>query len=172
MDEGLDTGPIVAVERWSLSGKETAPEMELRAAGVGAELIARTVGPWLAGTILARPQETAATTTRPLRREDGRLDPALPVRDLERRVRALDPWPGAYLETSLGRLIVHRAAVVPGDPADPTAVGTIIGVGATLVLRASDGWLHLDEVQPAGGRRMTAAALLRGRPGFAGLRVE
>jgi len=172
MDEGLDTGPIVAVERWRLSGRETAPEVELRTAAIAAELIARTIGPWLEGTILARPQEADATMTRPLRREDGRLDPSLPVRDLERRVRALDPWPGTYLETSLGRLIVHRAAVVPGDHADPIAVGTIIAVGAALVLRASDGWLRLDEVQPAGGRRMTAAALLRGRPGFAGLRIE
>lgn len=171
MDEGLDTGPIVALERWPLSGAETAPDLELRAATAGAELVARTVGQWLDGGLAARPQDGAATLTRPLRREDGRLDPTLPVRDLERRVRAFDPWPGTYLETPLGRLIVHRAAVAQLDVLDPTPTGTMSVTGATLVLRAADGWLRLDEVQPSGGRRMTAAALLRGRPAFADLHV-
>ncbi|MDQ3127148.1 MAG: methionyl-tRNA formyltransferase, partial [Chloroflexota bacterium] len=76
MDEGLDTGPIVAVDRWPLTGTETAPELEARAASAAAGLLARSLAPWLGGELDAVPQdEAAATLTRPLRREDGRLDP-------------------------------------------------------------------------------------------------
>jgi methionyl-tRNA formyltransferase len=166
MDAGLDTGPVVAVSRWSLTGSETAPELESRAAAEGAALVERTIGPWLRREIVATPQGDGATLTRPLRREDGRLDPALPARLLERQVRAFQPWPGSFVETTGGRLIVWRASVddvtaVPGAPGG-------IGPGPDLRIGTSDGWLVLDEVQPAGGRRMPGADWLLGRPAAAG----
>ena len=107
MDAGLDTGPIVAVERLPLAGSETAPELEARLADLAADLLARSLEPWLRGDLPATPQpEEGATLTRPLRREDGRLDPALPAADLERRVRAYLPWPGTFLE--VGRRAPRR----------------------------------------------------------------
>jgi methionyl-tRNA formyltransferase len=166
MDAGLDTGPIVAAESWPLEGDETASELEARAAGVGAGLVAKFVGPWLRGEVAATPQENEGVTlTRPLRREDGRMDVSLTAAELERQVRAYQPWPGSYLETSGGRLVVW-AATVEG-PAFDTRRG-LVGPGPALRIATADNWLRLDQVQPAGGRRMPGDAWLRGRPSVAG----
>ena len=162
MDAGLDTGPIVAVDRWDLKGDETASELEARAAGAGAGLVSKSIGPWLMGEIEVTPQPSeGATLTRPLRREDGRLDPDRPAGLLERQIRAYQPWPGSFIETEAGRVIVWSASVeaVTGDLPPP---GTI-GPGPDFRLATTDAWLVLDEVQPAGGRQMPGADLLRGR---------
>lgn len=169
MDEGLDTGPIVAVDSWPLDGTETAQTLESRAADAAAALLRATLPLWLRGTIAPRPQdESAATSTKPLRREDGRLDADAPVVELERRVRALQPWPGTWVETVAGRLAIWRAEAVPGwigsEDVEPGRFGR-------FGLHARDGYLALREVQPAGGRRMTFDELVRGRPGIVGSSV-
>lgn len=169
MDAGLDTGPLVGVERWPLNGDETAPGLEARAAAAGAALVASTLGPWLRGEIRAAPQDEAgATLTRPLRREDGRLDPTRPAATLERQVRAYIPWPGSFIETEFGRLIVHGARVESGPAGAP---GTF-GEGPDLRLATGAGWLVLDTVQPAGGRPMPGRALVVGRPAFVGSTIR
>jgi methionyl-tRNA formyltransferase len=166
MDPGLDTGPIVAADDWQLDGTETAPELESRAAIVGAALLKRTLPRWLAGEIEPRTQDEAlATTTRPLRREDGRLDPRRTVGELERQIRAFQPWPGSWIETVGGRLVVLRAEAIPGwTGGDDERPGRFGRFG----LYAADGYLALREVQPAGGRRMTFDELVRGRPQIVG----
>jgi methionyl-tRNA formyltransferase len=169
MDAGLDTGPLVAVERWPLRGDETAPNLEARAASAGGALVALTLRPWIAGKIRSEPQdEAAATPTRPLRREDGRLDPTRSATVLERQVRAYAPWPGSFVETEPGRLIVHRARVEPG----PAGAAGTFGPGPDLRLATGDGWLVLETVQLAGGRPMPGSALLLGRPALAASRVR
>jgi methionyl-tRNA formyltransferase len=156
MDTGIDTGPIVAQERIPLDGTETTAELEQRLSVLGAELLQRTLGPWLAGALKPLPQdEGSATLTSPLRREDGRLRSSVPARDLERQVRAYTPWPGSFVETPVGRLIVH-AASVDDEAAGP--VGTIDPVGLNTI----DGRLAFVRVQPAGGRAMPWDDYLRG----------
>jgi methionyl-tRNA formyltransferase len=165
MDEGLDTGPIVAGAATDVHPAERAPELEARLARLGAELVRRSVGRWLRGEIQAQPQPSdGVTLTRPLRRDDGRLDPALPAATLLRQVRAFDPWPGAWLDTPAGRIAVRRAHVE--DDVSRATPGRF-GPGPDLRIGTADGWLVLDEVQPAGGRPMAGAALLRGRPSLA-----
>ena len=164
MDQGMDTGPILAAERLGLSGAETARALEVELATLAAELLGRCLGPFLAGTLVPVPQGEGATVTRPLRREDGHLDPARPARELERQVRALQPWPGSFVETSVGRLVVWaaEAEVVPGaHPARPGLLGP-------RGLDVADGLLVLREVQLAGARRMTWEACTRGRPALVG----
>ena len=172
MDEGLDTGPIVAQVRRALDGTETAPALEADLANLAADLLAASLQPWLDGRLRALPQASqGATLTRPLRREDGRLDPATGVAQLERMVRAFQPWPGTWFETEAGRLVVWAAEAAPGaSPASPSLMGSAIGRlradGDGLALEVADGWLRLLEVQLAGGRRMPGAVLRRGRPGL------
>jgi methionyl-tRNA formyltransferase len=169
MDAGVDTGPIVAADRWPLDGTETAPQLEAQAAARGAALLRRTLGPWLDGRIAPVPQPLeGATTTRPFRRADGRLDPDAPVEELERRVRALQPWPGSWVETVAGRLTIWRAEAVPGWEAGAAAQPGVFG---RFGLHARDGYLALREVQPAGGKRMTFEELVRGRPAIVGSSV-
>lgn len=171
MDEGLDTGPVVASRSWTLAGTETAPELEARAAREGADLVTETLGPYLRGERLPVPQDDAeATVTRPLRRADARLDPGRPAEALERQVRAFQPWPGSYLETRVGRLGILRAAVAPREPDDVT--GRLVADGDGLALVAADGRLRLLDVQPAGGRPMPADAFRRGHPAVIGDRIH
>jgi methionyl-tRNA formyltransferase len=165
MDAGLDTGPIVAAREVALGGTETSPELEARLAEEAADLLAATLPAWMAGsaTVRAQPDE-GATLTRPLRREDGRLDATRPVAELARQIRAYQPWPGSWLETPGGRLTVWAARPAPGRTANPGDLLHSDGLGLATV----DGVLELLEVQPAGGGRMSGVELLRGRPGLVG----
>ena len=162
MDEGLDTGPIVAQHRVPLQRDELTPDLEDRLAATSGSLLADTLGPWLRGEIEAQPQpESGATMTRPLRREDGRLDVTLSATELERQVRAYQPWPGSFVDTTVGRLIVWNAEPAADGPAEGTF--DIEGFGS-----GDGGRLRLLEVQPAGGKRMSWEAFVRGRPAIVG----
>lgn len=168
MDAGLDTGPIVAQVRRPLDGTETTPRLEAELAIAAADLLRDAIGPWIGGEIAAHAQPTeGATLTRPLRREDGRLDPDRDAGALERQVRAYQPWPGSFIETPLGRLVIWAARVGPAA-AEPIERGTVVDRG----LAVRDGVLEILEVQPAGGRRMPWAEYLRGRPAVVGQLVE
>jgi methionyl-tRNA formyltransferase len=169
MDDGIDTGPIVAQESWRLHGVENGPELEARAAADGATLLAGILEPWLAGELEPRPQGADSTLTRPFRRDHGRLDPVLSAVALERGVRARLGWPGSYLDTTLGRLLVHRASVATGDVDD--VPGQLVREGRGLALATADGRLRLDEVQLPGGRAISGDELLRGHPEWAEARV-
>jgi methionyl-tRNA formyltransferase len=170
MDDGIDTGPIVAVEHATLGGDETTPALEARLAIAATGVLAGALDPWLDGEIEATPQdETGATMTRPLRRSDGWLDPSRPAWQLERQVRALLPWPGTFLQAGGQRFVVLAAGVVPSEGDDEP--GRLVPDAAGLALATADGRLVLHEVQPAGGRPMTGEAFLRGRPSVLGGRV-
>lgn len=170
MDAGLDTGPIVAVERWALDADATADGEEAHAAEIGARLVGGVLRPWVAGRLEAHAQDDqAATMTRPLRREDGRLDPMVSAQLLERRVRAFQPWPGTYVEVEAVRIAVRRAHVEPSATAD--VPGTIVPDDGGIALATVEDRLVFDVVQPAGARAMTGAELRRGRPSLLGRRV-
>lgn len=167
MDAGLDSGPILAREVLTLDGTETAPRLELILADIAAVLLADCLEPWLEGEITPAAQDgSISTLTRPLRREDGRLDPGLPAARLERQVRAFSPWPGTFIDTSLGRIVVLDAAVVEGERGAPA--GRLDPMGMTT---ADGRRLAFGSVRPAGGRTMAWADLLRGRPGLVGTEV-
>jgi methionyl-tRNA formyltransferase len=162
MDEGLDTGPLVAQVSTPVAPDETAPLLESRLAILAADLLSRSLGGWLSGELEAQPQpRSGATVTRPLRRDDGRLDPGLPASELERQVRAYQPWPGSFVDTVNGRLIVRSAGV---GPSEHTGIGRLGPRG----LATADGTLIFHEVQPAGGRPMPWIEYLRGRPRIVG----
>ncbi len=164
VSEEMDAGPIVATEALEVEADDTSETLEGRAAQRAAALLTRALPQWLAGRLVATPQAVdGVTVTRPLRRDDGLLDPAASAVALQRQVRAYQPWPGTAIQTQEGRLIVCRARVAPSEPGD--VPGRLVAFGRNgLALATGDGRLVLEEVQPAGGRRMTGGELLRGRP--------
>jgi methionyl-tRNA formyltransferase len=170
--EEMDAGPIVAVEPLGVRPDDTAVTLEERAAEVASRLLKRALPEWLAGRLTPRPQPVEGVTlTRPLRRQDGLLVPGRSAVDLERQVRAYQPWPGSYLETPVGRLIVWRAVVAASEPGDEA--GSLPAMGRDgLALATAAGRLVLDEVQLAGGRRISAAELRRGHPRLFGATVR
>jgi methionyl-tRNA formyltransferase len=170
MDAGLDTGPIVDQARITLDGTETTPSLEQSLAVVAGDLLDQNFGRWIRGKAHARPQpRDGATLTRLLRREDGRLDPTRSTMELERQVRAYQPWPGSFVDTIAGRLVIWRAEYVGvwmgGEDRTPGRIGA-------FGMYASEGaYLAFREVQPAGGNRMAWDDFVRGRPAVVGSSV-
>lgn len=170
MDEGIDTGPIVASRAWDLRGTERAPELEAEAARRGGELLREILGEWLDGRAEARPQGSeGASLTQPFHREDARLDPSRPARELGRRVRAHLPWPGSFLDTDLGRVVVLAASVA--DPVAGDLPGLLVEHDGRLALATSDGRLVLEEAQREGRRPTGGEEFLRGQRQLVGTRV-
>lgn len=174
MDKGLDTGPVLAQRSVPIEPEESHPQLSARLAELGAELLVETLPLWLRGEIEPRPQDDSqATLTRTLQKEDGLLDWTLPAEELARRVRALQPWPGTYTYWQ-GRLLkVLRARPVEIAGATPSPSGTVFahpapGGGKTLAVGTSNGALELLEVQLEGKAQLEARALLSGYPQIVG----
>jgi len=163
MDEGLDTGPILAQAGCPIAPDDTTGSLTAKLAELGAQLLIRTLEGWLGGTAQARPQDEAqATYCSQLAKEDGHLDWSQPAAYLDRQVRACDPWPGAYTTWQDQRLKVLRARPLPdwqgeGQPGRVQEMGTGIGVVTGA------GALELLEVQLAGKKPMPAGQFARGQ---------
>ncbi len=171
MDEGLDTGPMLARRATPITPDETAGALSERLAQLGAALLIETLPRWLAGGITPEEQDAAgATLTRPIAKQQGRLDWTLPAEELARRVRAYTPWPGAYT-TWAGRTVkIARARAVPDDAAGRQP-GTcyLVGEGGSSELRCAcgQGALALEMIQLEGRRALPVADVLRGHPRLA-----
>ncbi len=175
LDEGMDTGPIVAQLEHPLSGKETAGNLTAALFQSGAELLLDTLGPWAAGKITAKPQDgTLATVTRRLERGDGEADWKTPAQELERRCRAFDPWPGLYTNWDGKTLKLLEVEPLPATAAEEVAPGVVVALdeGETPIgVGAVDGVLGLKSLQLEGRRAVSAAEFLRGYPQFVGAQL-
>lgn len=167
MDEGLDTGDILLMERTPVLADDTGGRLHDRLAALAPAALERALDLLEAGTAPRVPQDPAlATHCGKLRREDGRLDWSRPAVELERLVRAYDPWPGTFTRLANGAVLkVHRASVAPVSGAT-AAPGDVLAADAKagLIVQCGAGWLRLEEVQAEGGRRLPAADFLRGHP--------
>jgi methionyl-tRNA formyltransferase len=162
MDQGLDTGPVHLMRETPIGARETAGELHDRLAALAAEALAAALPGLLAGASEAVPQRTELATLAPkIAKGDGMLDWHAPAVELERRVRAFNPWPVAEgLLDQGGRLRVWDAVVVdaalsggrPGAIVAATRDGIDVATGA--------GVLRLTKVQSPSGRVMDAAAYL------------
>ena len=120
MDEQLDHGPVLAAQETPIGDAEDAVELTARLAEVGASLLVETLGRF--GELRAVEQDHPKATMAPkLTREDGQLEWSLDAREIDRRVRGLQPWPGATLPTARGRVKVLRGHV-EGDAYVPEIV--------------------------------------------------
>ena len=161
MDEGLDTGPTLLQEPVPIVAEATASGLSAELAVLGGRLILAALGGVAAGQFVARPQPGDGVTHAPkIRREEGRLDWRLAAPELERRVRALDFWPGAFFETGEERIRVHAALELPG-PAGGVP-GTVLDENLTVA--CGEGVLRLLRVQRPGRAVLDAPAFLRGFP--------
>ena len=167
-ERGMDTGPILAQEIVPLGREETSASLTPRLADLGAELLLRTIPGWIAGTIAPQPQdEDRATHSRLFTKADGAIDWTRPADDLERQVRALNPWPRAFTFARGQRLQVLLARA--GDLEIPGPPGTV-GVGASKapLVATGRGALRLDRVKLEGGREVGGQQFLGNYPALLG----
>jgi len=168
MDEGMDTGPILAQAELPIDPDDTTGSLTARLAQAGATLLVDTLPGWLSGRVTARSQDPSqATYCRPLEKEDGRIDWTRPALHIERLIRACHPWPGAYTEWQGQRLKVLRAHARPQRSAQDRP-GLVLAAQGSLTVASGEGLLELHEVQLAGKKPLAAALFTHGHPTFAG----
>jgi len=174
MDEGLDTGPMLARHSTPIHKDETAPELSIRLAGIGAEMIIDVLKMVEANTISAITQDHEKATLAPiLKREDGRIDWNLSAIDIVNRIRGFAPFPGCYTFHRGQRLeIVKAEAIESSNQSD--AAGTVVEVArdAFSVLCARNSILVVTDVQPEGRRVMAVRDFLNGSNFTIGMRLE
>ena len=159
MDAGLDTGPILSQKPIRLTRDDTTGTVSETLSQLGADLLMETLPEYLSGRLQPIPQPDEGATYAPmLKKEEGRLDFTRPAEELERTVRAFNPWPGAIIEFDGTILKVHRAHA---EQENAEVGKRLINRGLPAV-GAGDGILVLDEVQPAGKKPMSGKSFLSG----------
>jgi len=160
MDPGMDTGPILMQKSISIAPDQTGGALHDTLARLGAEALVETLLGLEQGGIRPRPQDHGQATYAPmLKKVDGRLDFCRPAQELERRVRALDPWPGAFFNWQGKTIKVWKASMVSASG----EAGKVLAAdkeGITVACR--DAALRITDLQPPGKRRMSAAEFLSG----------
>lgn len=162
MDAGMDTGDVLAVTTVPIPSDATTESLTLRLASAGAAAVCDIVGDWVGGGIEARPQAPkGASVARPLVKADGWIDWSQPSATIERRIRAMTPWPRTFTELPNGTMLqVLSGSVVPGVEDAP---GTVLADRMTILVACGEGALALERVQTAGGSPMDGRALVSGR---------
>lgn len=164
MDQGVDTGPIIAVQHLRPRPQVTAADLELELAELAAAGIADTLWNWLQGSAAALPQGVnGATQTTRLSRADGRVSARASAEGALRMWRAYQPWPGVWIEIPgvVDRLILSSLKSIESGP--PVAPGRLEVRDGALLLGLAGGTLNLERVTPAGGKSMTGEEFVRGR---------
>ncbi len=164
MDAGLDTGPIIASVSVPIAPRETAGTLFDKLARVGAAEIVEALRALARdGHLAATPQPAEGVTyAAKIGREDGRIDWTRAAEALDAQIRAFDPVPGAWTAFGGEPVKVWQAAAAGGNAGStPGVVRAITGGG--LVVACGHGALRIATLQPAGGRRMSAAAFAAGR---------
>ena len=164
MDAGVDTGPTLSQRALPIQPDDNAGSLSERLAALGGELLLETLPAYLSSELAPQPQEDAGATYAPmLNKADGQLDFSQPAEALARRVRAFNPWPGAFTIWQGQMLKIQRAHAVPTPCAVPGQTVIYQGLPAFCT---SDGLLALDELQPAGKKPQPGKAFLQGARGW------
>jgi len=173
MDEGVDTGPMLAQAELAIHADDTTTTLTGRLAQLGADLLAQTLPRWLAGQIEPQAQDESLATFAPrLSKQDGRLDWSLPAVELERRVRAFDPWPGTFTLWQSKRLKVNQVQILNFKfEISNLKLGQVIQEDNSVGIITGQGVLELIEVQLEGKRAMSASDFVRGQPDFVGAQL-
>jgi methionyl-tRNA formyltransferase len=169
MTPELDAGPILAQARWPIRPGDTAAALEPVLAALGAPLVLESISALAAGRATALPQDPALASRAPrLKKDQGRLDWRRSAVELDRQVRAFQPWPKSFTTWPRSggeplRLILDEVTPLAGSP--PAPPGTILAAhGEQLRVATGQGALEVHAVQPAGKRRLSAGEFLRGYP--------
>jgi methionyl-tRNA formyltransferase len=171
MDAGLDTGPELLRGELAIGPRETGGELHDRLATLGARLIVEGVAGRAAGTLMPRPQASeGATYAAKLRKEEARIDWTRPAIEIDRTVRAFNPWPVAETRCDGEQLRIWKAQ--PCDtPIGTAGAGTVLEVPGRIVVATGQGALELLTVQLPGRRPVAAREALNARK-LHGLRFD
>jgi len=162
MDEGMDTGDILLQAEVPIGREETCENLHDRLAPLGAQLLSITIERTKAGDLRAVPQDhSRATYAPPLKKEDGHIHWEKGAGEIDRQVRAFNPWPGAFTKWGDRLVKIYR-----GEIRERTAegkAGAVVWVGSDFVeVAAGEGSYLIKEVQLEGRKKMTLREFLSG----------
>lgn len=167
MDEGLDTGPVYVQETIAIGPDETTESLHDRLAALGADMIGRHLDRILRGELTAVPQDDDGSTYAPMiKKEAGQIDWQQPAADLDRLIRAMTPWPGAFTTWEGQNLKILAAR--PAGGSGTGRAGLVVTEGDGAAVLTGEGRLVLERVQLAGKTATAMDDFLRGRPDFVG----
>jgi methionyl-tRNA formyltransferase len=173
MDAGLDTGPVIARRSLPLTPQHTTGTLTGQLAQLGADLLLETLPAWLSGEIQPQPQANALATLAPrLKKEEGEINWANSALEIERQVRAFDPWPGTFTQGPRGPFKVLKVEVaLPVNPPELAPTGLVFKQRGGIYVTTGQGVIRLVTVQPTGKKAMPAEAMLNGQPDLLGRRL-
>jgi len=162
MDEGMDTGDVLLQEEVPIGREMTCEMLHDRLATLGARLLSKTLEKMKAGEIRPIPQDhSKATYAPPLKKEDGRIHWEKEAGEVDRQVRAFNPWPGAFTKWGDRFLKVFRGAIRERAPAGKP--GEVVWVGSDFIqVETGKNSYLIEEVQVEGRKRMTVREFLSG----------
>lgn len=170
MDAGLDTGPIISQRSCPISPHANRTSLERQLADLGADLLSECLWPYVKGQLKPWSQpEIGVSLTRPFKRSDGRVNWSDSAEQIERRWRALEPWPGIFTVWRDQNVKILECAAANLDSC--LAPGTVWqSEDQPLVVRCGTGSLAIRRLQLAGGRPVDASDFLRGHAALIGSR--
>ena len=169
LDEGLDTGPILASRQVPISLEDTTGSLTEELSHIAAQLLEEVLDAWFKEEIIPRPQnEAEATYSGTIAKADGEIDWHLPAVNIWRRVRAFNPWPGCYTRWKGRQLSILEAVPSPGKKdVEAGRVVTLPRIDGKRVdvfgVGTGDGVLGVLRIQLEGKQAMSAADFLRGQ---------
>ena len=164
MDEGMDTGDILLQTKVSIAQRETGASLYERLSSLGAPLLKETLEGMKAGTIRPTPQDpTLASYAPSIKKEDGWIDWTREAQEIDRQVRALNPWPGAFTRWEGRFLKIYKGEV--REEAPKGKPGAVSWVGSDFIgVETGKHSFLIQEVQLEGGKRMAVRDFLSGHP--------
>lgn len=166
MAKGLDTGDVLLSEATDIRADDTAETLSQRLAQLGAQMWPRALGAIERGAMTPTPQSGEATYAHKIDKKEARLDWSRPAGEIERHIRGLSPFPGAWCEIDGTRVKIHLAQVEDASGLQGRTLDD------RLLIACGTGALRLLSVQPAGKSRMSADDFLRGSPVPAGTQLN
>lgn len=162
MDKGLDTGEILGVLETPILPEDTSQTLHDRLSHLGAQLLKQTLAGLENQSIRPVPQNHALATHAPmLQKQQGHIDWGLSAVQIDRMIRGMTPWPGAF--TFLGEKRIHICRAMPLSGSALAPPGTVLaGLSNEIRVAAGSGALSITELQGASGKRLKAADYLRG----------
>jgi len=165
MDAGLDTGPMLDAVRVTIAARETAATLEQKLCAAGTSALLSYLHDLAGGAPKAgTPQPaTGATYASKIDKREAEIDWRVPATTIDRQIRAFDPVPGAATSWAGERVKIWRAhpAAKPVRAGSPGTV--LVAEDKSITVVCGEGGLEIEELQPAGGRRMTAPMFAAGR---------
>ncbi|WP_417517218.1 methionyl-tRNA formyltransferase [Minwuia sp.] len=160
MDAGLDTGDMALTVETPIGARDTTETLHDRLAQMGADLMVEALEKLAKGRLALTPQpEDSITYAAKIDKAEARIDWTRPAVEIERKIRGLSPFPGAWFEADGERVKAHMAMLIP--PAD-AAPGTVLD--HALTVQCGDGAIRFLSLQRAGKKTMDATEFQRGRP--------